>query len=75
MTNIKISFDGKMKLGFTNINGVRPNSPSDNKRLRADFDFDFEGKFELEGTDESIAKKMKKFYDNMLQIAEEENKE
>ena len=75
MTNIKMSFDGKIKFGFTNINGVRPNSPSDNKRLRADFDFDFEGKFELEGTDESIAKNMKKIYDYMSQIAEEENKE
>ena len=74
MTNIKISFDGKMKFGFSIINGVRPNTP-DNKRLRSDFDFDFEGKFALEGTDESIAKKMKKIYDNMLQIAEEENKE
>ena len=75
MTNIKISFDGKMKLGFTNINREREDENVSTQRLRTDFDLNFEGKYALEGTDESIAKKMKKFYDNMLQIAEEENKE
>ena len=75
MTNIKISFDGKMKLGFTNINREREDENVSTQRLRTDFDLNFEGKYALEVTDESIAKKMKKFYDNMLQIAEEENKE
>ena len=76
MTNIKISFDGKMKLGFTNINREREDENVSTQRLRTDFDLNFEGKFALEGTDESIAKKMKKIYDYMSQIAEEEeNKE
>ena len=74
MTNIKMSFDGKMKLGFTNINREREDENVSTQRLRTDFDLNFEGKYALEVTDENIAKKMKKFYDNMLQIAEE-NKE
>ena len=75
MTNIKMSFDGKMKFGFSIINREDQNTSANKQRLRTDFDFDFEGNFVLEGSDESIAKKMKKIYDNMLQIVEEENKE
>lgn len=74
-TYVKISFEGKIKLGGTVINGTKENVPTDNKRLRKDIDLDFDGKYNLEGSAESVADKIQEICGQHVTRYRKKNKE